>query len=30
VIHVTFLVSALTMAWTDKIMTSSLMMAKKH
>ncbi|CAG0927833.1 MAG: hypothetical protein EFKGCFLK_01451 [Rhodocyclaceae bacterium] len=30
VIHVTFLVSALTMAWTDKIMTSSLLMAKKH
>ncbi|MBM3392363.1 MAG: TIGR00645 family protein [Betaproteobacteria bacterium] len=30
VIHVTFLVSAVTMAWTDKIMTSSLMMAKKH
>ncbi len=29
-IHVTFLVSALTMAWTDKIMTSSLMLAKKH
>jgi uncharacterized protein (TIGR00645 family) len=30
VIHVTFLVSALTMAWTDKIMTTSLLMAKKH
>lgn len=29
-IHLTFLVSALTMAWTDKIMTSSLMLAKKH
>ena len=29
-IHVTFLVSALTMAWTDRIMTSSLMLAKKH
>jgi uncharacterized protein (TIGR00645 family) len=29
-IHLTFLVSALTMAWTDKIMTSSLLMAKKH
>ena len=29
-IHVTFLVSALTMAWTDKIMTSSLVMARKH
>ena len=30
VIHVTFLVSALVIAWTDKIMTSSLVMARKH
>jgi uncharacterized protein (TIGR00645 family) len=30
IIHITFLISALTIAWTDKIMTSSLMMAKKH
>ena len=29
-IHLTFLVSAITMAWTDKIMTSSLMLTKKH
>ena len=29
-IHLTFLVSAITMAWTDKIMTSSLMLGKKH
>jgi uncharacterized protein (TIGR00645 family) len=29
-IHLTFLLSALAIAWTDKIMTSSLMMAKKH
>jgi uncharacterized protein (TIGR00645 family) len=30
IIHLTFLLSALAIAWTDKIMTSSLMMAKKH
>lgn len=30
VIHVTFLFSALAIAWTDKIMTESLLMSKKH
>ncbi len=29
-IHITFLLSALAIAWTDKIMTSSLLMTKKH
>jgi len=29
IIHITFLFSALAIAWTDKIMTSSLVMAKK-
>ena len=29
-IHLTFLVSAIPMAWTDRIMTSSLMLGKKH
>ena len=29
-IHITFLLSALAIAWTDKIMTSSVLMTKKH
>lgn len=29
-IHLTFVVSAFAMAYTDKVMTSSVMMAKKH
>lgn len=30
IIHITFVLSALAMAFTDKIMTSTLLMAKKH
>ncbi|HKQ30146.1 MAG TPA: TIGR00645 family protein [Burkholderiales bacterium] len=30
IIHLTFVVSALAMAWTDKIMNSSAMLTKKH
>jgi len=30
IIHITFLFSALAIAWTDKIMTSSLLLTKKH
>lgn len=29
-IHLTFLISALVIAWTDKIMNSSLLLTKKH
>jgi uncharacterized protein (TIGR00645 family) len=29
-IHLTFVISALAMAWTDKVMNSSAMLTKKH